>query len=351
MYKDPEISVIVPVYNTESYLDKCITSILSQSFENFELILVDDGSVDGSLSVMRAYEKKDARIRILSQKNQGQGAARNNGIKISRGKYIIFADSDDYFANDHIFGIMYEAALENNASLVCAGAEIMELDGSMTEVFFPDNVAFDITTEPQKAVGYITDSRFMVSCCNKLYSAKIIKENHLVFQKYGEVLSEDTLFNYCYYPYCRTISVVGEKGYVQIKHRNSSSTTADCNYVPRMLKQIRYLQSQKKKDTYISRGLSQAYIVGGLDMLVNMYEYHGLKVNYASIKENVKSFYASGILFGESFMGSFFPINQRYYKLIYSLLKRNSTILLPTVVTAKHKIKRILKLYVKQQKK
>lgn len=348
---NPIISVIVPVYNAEGYLKKCVDSILLQSFGNFELIIIDDGSSDDSLSIIREYEKQDARIKTLSQTNQGQGAARNNGIRISRGDYITFSDSDDYFEDNCIFEKMYNAAVKNSASLVCAGAQIKELSGELTEIFFPDNITFNLETEKKKSAVYITDSRFMVSCWNKLYRADIIKENNLIFQKYGEILSEDTLFNYCYYPYCKNITVIKDKGYVQIKHNNSSSTTADCDYLQRFIKQIEYMQLAEKRDSYILSGLLQAYIVGGFDMLVNIREFHGFKISYKEIKVSVKEFYKNGFAVGDYFISEFFPVNRRYYKLVYLLLKINSSVLLPIIIMLKHTIKRILKLYDKQHKK
>lgn len=94
--KEPTVSVITPVYNVEMYLDTCIKSILRQSFSDFELILIDDGSTDNSLSICSAYANKDRRIHVLTQTNHGQAFARNRGIDYSHGDYLAFVDSDDY---------------------------------------------------------------------------------------------------------------------------------------------------------------------------------------------------------------------------------------------------------------
>ena len=90
-----EISVIVPIYNAEKTLKKCINSILSQTYTNFELILVNDGSKDSSLSLCKNYSKKDSRIVVINKENEGCIAARRSGIEISKGEYIMFVDSDD----------------------------------------------------------------------------------------------------------------------------------------------------------------------------------------------------------------------------------------------------------------
>ena len=96
------ISIIVPVYNVEKYLEKCIDSILNQSYQNLEIILIDDGSTDNSGSICDEYKKKDKRVQVIHQKNQGQSSARNAGLNIAKGSYIGFVDSDDYVEPDYL---------------------------------------------------------------------------------------------------------------------------------------------------------------------------------------------------------------------------------------------------------
>ena len=91
-----KVSVIIPVYNVEKYLRECIDSILNQTLHELELICVDDGSTDGSLEILQAYEKKDNRVTVLTQHNQGAGAARNKGLQIAKGEYLSFLDADDF---------------------------------------------------------------------------------------------------------------------------------------------------------------------------------------------------------------------------------------------------------------
>lgn len=96
MAKNNLISVIVPAYNAEKYLDRCLNSILKQTYKNLEIILVNDGSTDKTLKICKQYEKQDSRIKIINKKNEGVSIARNRGLEIARGKYIYFADADDY---------------------------------------------------------------------------------------------------------------------------------------------------------------------------------------------------------------------------------------------------------------
>ena len=90
------VSIIIPVYNASKYLYRCLDSILNQTFRDFELILINDGSTDNSLEILREYETKDSRIIVIDKPNEGVSAARNQGIEIAKGEYIMFCDSDDY---------------------------------------------------------------------------------------------------------------------------------------------------------------------------------------------------------------------------------------------------------------
>lgn len=97
----PNISVIIPVYNTENYVARCIESVQAQTYNNWQMILVDDGSKDKSLEICQRYAKIDNRIQVIHQDNQGPGIARNTGIAATEGEYIVFVDSDDYIENDY----------------------------------------------------------------------------------------------------------------------------------------------------------------------------------------------------------------------------------------------------------
>ena len=97
MNKKPEVSVVVPAYNVEEYIGQCLKSILKQTFENIEILCIDDGSRDRTVDIIREYMAKDGRIRLLEQEHQYAGAARNAGIDASRGAYLLFWDADDFF--------------------------------------------------------------------------------------------------------------------------------------------------------------------------------------------------------------------------------------------------------------
>ena len=114
-----KISVIVPVYNQEKHIGRCLDSILGQSLEDIEVILVDDGSTDSTPEILRSYQQKDPRITILQQQNLYAGVARNNGLAAAQGDYAIFWDSDDYFAEDALESL-YREIIETDAD-ICVG--------------------------------------------------------------------------------------------------------------------------------------------------------------------------------------------------------------------------------------
>lgn len=111
------ISIIVPVYNVEKYLNRCLDSILNQTFTDFELILVDDGSTDNSGIICDEYKTKDNRIKVIHKENGGLSSARNAGLDIARGRYIGFVDSDDFISKD-MYQILYNEAEKNKADMI-----------------------------------------------------------------------------------------------------------------------------------------------------------------------------------------------------------------------------------------
>lgn len=115
------ISVIIPVYNCEKYLKECIDSVLAQSFENFELILINDGSKDSSLAICNSYAQMDLRVRVIDQANHGAAMTRKKGVDISKGEYITFIDSDDYIEKDYL-KTLYTNLIESKADFICCNS-------------------------------------------------------------------------------------------------------------------------------------------------------------------------------------------------------------------------------------
>ena len=174
---NPKVSIIIPIYNTEKYLPKCLDSVLNQTYHNLEIILVDDGSSDNSGKIADESAKKDKRITVLHQKNQGQSSARNNGIKKSTGDYISFIDSDDTISKTFIDSLLQPYLNDSDISLTVCGLRYNWLKTKTHNDVFLKPLRKRKKNESVKAyILYLlaVDGR-LYSSVNKLYKAKVAK--------------------------------------------------------------------------------------------------------------------------------------------------------------------------------
>ena len=188
----PLISIIIPVYNTERYLNCCIDSILSQTFTDFELLLIDDGSTDKSGDICDDYAQKDSRIRAFHKKNGGVSSARNMGLENAKGVWIAFVDSDDYLKNSYLNVLMSHT--NEDIDLIISFPEVILKDYSIKLDRYTDGIVSQFNFE-QLFVQY--DMHEHTSPWGKLYRAEVIKNFSL---KFCEQLcfGEDTVFLYTF---------------------------------------------------------------------------------------------------------------------------------------------------------
>ena len=164
------VSVIVPVFNVEKYLPKCIESILNQSYKYIEVILINDGSTDSSEDICNKYKLKDNRIRVINKINGGLSSARNKGLDVAKGKYVIFVDSDDFIDKDMIKNLL-EVAITQNADIVQGGFQTVYEDGKIKRKYEYNEMVFDTKTKILDA--YFKQDLINVIVCNKLYKSKL----------------------------------------------------------------------------------------------------------------------------------------------------------------------------------
>ena len=126
-----KLSVVLPVYNVESYVSKCIDSILNQTFKDFELIIIDDGSTDSSSAICEHYKNIDSRIQLIKQKNQGLSAARNHGIQLAQGEFISFIDSDDWIDSTMYADLL--SLITSDVDIVVCGHRVVTESGEILE--------------------------------------------------------------------------------------------------------------------------------------------------------------------------------------------------------------------------
>lgn len=227
MKEKPCVSMIMPVYNAEAYLEESIRSVMEQSYAEWELLLVDDSSTDHSLQICQAMAGKDARIRVIAlEENVGAGYARNEGIRQAAGKYLTFVDADD---------AVDPTILENAVML----AEHHDLDwviwGMKEEYYDPqgkkqhermvllEDRCYPLVLQARQAIIRIEEKTLFGYQCNKLYRTDILKENQIFFEKF--ILYEDFFFNAVYARHIRNMGTLAQVGYCY-KKRNQKSITA-----------------------------------------------------------------------------------------------------------------------------
>lgn len=210
------ISIIVPVYNAENYLAKCIRSIQNQSFSNLEIILVDDGSTDASPAICDKFAVEDKRIKVVHKSNGGLSSARNTGLNVATGHYINFIDSDDFIAPD-FYESLYNASCDER-SIACSHIVRVDEFGHVTQRNDLHSNGGEITVKDfvRELLLHIGD----VSVCSKLFCRKTIGETRFNESK----LNEDLLFMMDLMPKIDRIVFTGKIGYYYLCRTNSISS-------------------------------------------------------------------------------------------------------------------------------
>ncbi|MBQ3134488.1 MAG: glycosyltransferase [Oscillospiraceae bacterium] len=204
---NPKISVIIPVYNTEQYLKQCLDSVINQTLTDIEIICVDDGSTDRSLSILQEYASKDPRFKILQQKNQYAGVARNNGMKVATGKYYMFLDADDFF-EPKMLEALFNHAEETEADIcLCSADTYDQRNGTFSAMpwFLPQKF---ICQQPLNR-DQLPEKIFQITGLapwNKLFSARFVQAHALQFQAVPR--ANDVYFSMCALALAGTISAV-----------------------------------------------------------------------------------------------------------------------------------------------
>lgn len=213
----PFFSIIVPVYNAGKYINDCLDSIISQSFANWECILVDDGSEDDGGSVCDEFANTDSRFVVVHKQNEGVSRARNTGLEKSRGHWLVFIDSDDYIQKDYLSNI--EKCISSDVDFVLTGYTEFQEDEIIRKACYQYGVYK--SEEKKEIISTILSSGTPWA---KAYKNEIVKRNNLWFDK-NLSISEDRLFLYNYLPYVNSICVTDKSAYYYRHTPNSISST------------------------------------------------------------------------------------------------------------------------------
>lgn len=235
----PQISVIVPCYNSEKYLDRCINSLVNQSLQEMEIILVDDGSPDRVPEICDSWAMKDRRIKVIHKNNEGPGYARNSGIEIATGEYVAFVDSDDYISVD-TYHTTYKEARKEDACAVFFGIkkEYQKDKWSIQnmrqkQIWQGNQIANHILDRIACAPYEKEERKWYSSACCGIYKHSIIRKNNLRFLP--GYLSEDLLFNITFLEYANKVVYVPKMLYYYCLTSGSISTTFRIDMYDRLL--------------------------------------------------------------------------------------------------------------------
>ncbi len=197
------VSIIIPVYNAAAYLAECIRSVQQQTLPNIEIIIINDGSTDGSHVIISSLAAADPRIVYINGINEGVSAARNKGIKAARAAYIGFADADDWL-EPAMLETLYTNAVKQDADLSVCNVQVWEPDGSKHIRLTLKSKTFDAAANREAALVKLMRFKYDFANWNKIYLANIIRDNKLFFNEDMQVY-EDLLFNLCYFQYTKKI--------------------------------------------------------------------------------------------------------------------------------------------------
>lgn len=205
------ISVIVPIFNAEKYLEECIVSLLEQKYTDFELILINDGSTDNSAEICQDWVRQDTRIKYYEKQNSGVSETRNFGLDRANGEFICFVDADDCVSKNYLSDFM---DLFEEGVLVCCDVQA-----------FTENIGISDINDSIVIIENMYDSIFypcQAFMCNRMYEKKIIEKNKLRFDK-NIKMCEDLCFNLAYFEYCKKVKYFKKNNYYYRKIQSSAS--------------------------------------------------------------------------------------------------------------------------------
>lgn len=320
----PKVSIIVPVYNVEKYLDRCLKSLINQTLKDIEIILVDDESPDNCPEMCDRFAENDSRIKVIHKKNGGLGFARNSGLEIASGEYFAFVDSDDYVDLD-FYEKLYIAAKSGDYDLAQGGISIQYGDRIERNNHPYENRTFDENGVKSilfpSVLGpdtYDKNSSDMSTCIG-IYKLSLVKDNNIRFVSEREYISEDAVFDIEIFRHIKSAVIIDSAGYYYCY--NEASLTH--KYMPNRFEQIKklcdYELSLVDNDMLRERIKSTflVNIIAALKLEAINYKKTGNKEDKLKIKKIVNDSYVKSILKSYNYNNQ--PLKKR---LLYTLIDK-----------------------------
>ena len=207
----PKVSVVIPVYRVESTLRRCVDSVLRQTFSDIQVILVDDGSPDSSGDICEEYARLDSRVQVIHKENGGISSARNAGLRVASGEYVMLLDSDDYLTDDAL-----EYLLKGNADWIIGTVVQVSHTGTVTHQAERESRLYD-RSEFADELPFLINERRTNYIHGNLYRRSLIEQHGILFEDDRLSYGEDTVFNFTFLPFCRSIYICGRPVHYYIK--------------------------------------------------------------------------------------------------------------------------------------
>ena len=275
------ISIIVPVYNSEKYLKKCLNSIMNQTYKQLEIIIINDGSTDNCLNIIQELQKIDSRIILIDKKNNGVSSARNDGIKKATGKYIMFIDSDDWIETDYI-ETMYNYAESKKLDVCRTGFTIDRNDEPCEEVSYINDSNINIDLKKTKEI--FIDTTLFHSACVQLIKRNCVLDNNIYFDE-DILYEEDLIFNIKLYKVINKLDYINCCKYHYTA--NEKSATRNIDNIERIISSI--IKSNNKMITLFNNKELTKLINGKHLKLIVMYLYIVIKKDFKYFKNICKN--------------------------------------------------------------
>lgn len=311
-----KFSIILPVYKVEKYICPCVDSILGQSFKDFEVILVDDGSPDKSPEICDEYAQKDSRVKVIHKPNGGQADARNVGLEVAQGDYICYIDSDDFLANDGVLQLLAKKTESKPDIVHYKFKEWFESDGHFADCHFDYNVFTEGRTLAEIYCDLVDKDAYYNSAWSKIIRRELLIDNNIRFEK--GIVGEDNEWYYHVVMVAESLVLVDEPLYVYRRRQGSTTTsTTRKNLLDQLYVLSKWEKILQNKDddarTKVVRGslakqfCSALIIYAGLSGVSDLYPQLKEKsylLNYSNTKRVVtfrkakKYFGLKGLIFG-----------------------------------------------------
>lgn len=319
MNKEELVSVIVPIYNVEKYLKRCIESIIGQTYKNLEIILVNDGSLDNSICICEEYAKLDNRIKIIDKKNGGLSSARNAGIDVAKGVYLIFVDSDDYVAPNMIENL-YSSVKKNNVKMAIGNYSLVDDMGNLIQSLDRELLEECVLTKEEYLMNMTRnmDGTYVVAW-NKIYS----KDLWLNYRYPVGKIHEDEFAIHNIICQCEDISCIDDVIYYYVQRDGSimaeEKIMSRLDAVEAKIQRLGYFLSEKKYDHAI---LCEEQITNTLMMIYGKCDSRVVRERYQTLVMDNQKIYESNKDFAVCKKTRFKMNGNRYFPAINSFIGR-----------------------------